>query len=89
MTNSSSPLSRLEVLAIEKERTAPVSGIAMSMYWPGKNLISVGSISRSTRCRMSWVTASLDTTSVTACWIGRPERIISSSKLSSSMVRSS
>ena len=51
----------------------------MSTYWPGKNLISAGSISRSTRCRMSWVTASLDTTSATPCWIGRPERIISSS----------
>ena len=51
----------------------------MSMYWPGKNLIQSGSISRSTRCRMSCVTASLDTTSATPCWIGRPERIISSS----------
>ncbi len=64
---------------MEKDRTASVPGMAMSMYWPGKNLISSGSIIRSTRCRMSWVTASLDTTSATPCWIGRPERIISSS----------
>ncbi len=79
MTNSSCPLSRLDVLAMENERTASVPGTAMSMYWPGKNLISAGSISRSTRCRMSWVTGSLATTSATPCWIGRPERIISSS----------
>ena len=79
MTNSSRPLSRLEVFAIENDRTASVSGMAMSMYCPGKNLISSGSSSRSTRWRMSWVTASLDTTSATPCWMGRPERIISSS----------
>ena len=79
MTNSSSPPSRLEVFAIEKDRISSVPGTAMSMYWPGKNLISSGSSSRRIRCRMSWVTASLDTTSATPCWIGRPERIISSS----------
>jgi len=38
---------------------------------------------------MSWVTASLDTTSATPWMIGRPERIISSSKFSSSIVTSS
>ncbi len=79
MMNSSSPLSRLEVFAIEKDRVASVPGMAKSMYWPGKNLISSGSISRRIRWRMSWVTASLDTTSAMPCWIGRPERIISSS----------
>ncbi len=79
MTNSSWPLSRLDVFAIENDRVASVPGIAMSTYWPGKNVISVGSTSRSTRCRMSWVTGSLDTTSATASWIGSPERIMSSS----------
>ena len=79
MTNSSSPVSRLVVLAMENERTASVPGMVKSMYWPGKNLIWSGSTSRTTRCRMSCVTASLDTTSTTPCWIGRPERIISSS----------
>ena len=78
MTNSSRP-SLLEVLAIENDRTSPVPGTAMSMYWPGKKLTSAGSIRRSTRWRMSWVTWSLETTSATACWIGRPERIMSSS----------
>ena len=78
MTNSSSP-SLLEVFAIENDRTWSVPGTAMSMYWPGKNLTSPGSIRRSTRWRMSCVTGSLDTTSATACWIGRPERIMSSS----------
>ena len=78
ITNSSVP-SLLEVLAIENERTWSVPGTAMSMYWPGKNLTSAGSTRRSTRCRMSCVTGSFETTSATACWIGRPERIISSS----------
>ena len=64
---------------MENERVAPDPGTSMSMYWPGKNLTSAGSISFSTRCRMSWVTGSLDTTSATACVIGRPERIMSSS----------
>ena len=79
MTNSSCPLSRLEVFAIENDRVASVPGMAMSMYWPGKNFTSSGSISRSTRCRRSCVTGSLDTTSATACWIGSPDLIISSS----------
>jgi hypothetical protein len=78
MTNSSSP-SLLEVLAIENDRTWSVPGTEMSMYWPGKNFTSAGSTRRSTRWRMSCVTGSLETTSATACWMGRPERIISSS----------
>ena len=89
MTNSSRPPSRLEVFAIEKDRVASVPGTAMSTYWPGKNVISAGSMSRSTRCRRSCVTGSIDTTSATAFWMGSPERIISSSKLSSSIVTSS
>ena len=79
MTNSSRPLSRLEVFAIENDRVASVPGTAMSMYCPGKNLTSAGSISRSTRCRRSCVTGSLATTSARACWMGRPDLIISSS----------
>jgi len=70
---------RLEVLAMENDRCSPVPGTAMSMYCPGKNLISLGSTSRSTRCRMSWVTGSFAITSATASTIGRPDRIISSS----------
>jgi hypothetical protein len=78
MTNSSNP-SLLEVFAIENDRTWSVPGTLMSMYWPGKNLTSAGEISRSTRWRMSCVTASLDTTSATACCIGRPDLIMSAS----------
>ncbi len=67
------------MFAIENERVTSVPGTAMSMYWPGKKVISAGSISRSTRCRRSCVTASIDTTSATAFWMGSPDRIISSS----------
>ena len=42
----------------------------MSTYWPGQYAISFGSTSLSTRCRMSWVTWSLESTSATASWIG-------------------
>jgi len=38
---------------------------------------------------MSCVTGVIATTSATACWIGRPDRIMSSSKFSSSIVTSS
>ena len=65
MTNSSWPLSLLEMLAIENDRVSSVPGTAMSTYWPGQNAISVGSISLSTRWRMSWVTGSFETTSAT------------------------
>ena len=77
------------MLAMEKDRVSSVPGTVMSTYWPGKNFSSAGPVSRSTRCRMSWVTGSLDTTSASASWIGRPFLIISSSYWSSSMVRSS
>jgi hypothetical protein len=79
----------LDVLAIEKERLSSVPGILMSMYCPGKKVTSAGSISLSTRWRRSCVTVSRDTTSATAFTMGSPERIISSSKLSSSIVTSS
>ena len=57
MTNSKMP-SRFGVLAMENDRVAWWPGTWKSMYWPGKYLISSGSISRTTRCRMSWVTGS-------------------------------
>ena len=79
MTNSSWPLSLLVVLAIENDRVTSASGIAMSTYWPGQYSICCGSTSRTTRWRMSCVTRSTDTTSATACWIGWPARIMSSS----------
>lgn len=68
-----------EMFAMENDRVASEPGRAMSTYWPGKKRNSSGCASASTRCRMSWVTASLDTTVPTARWIGSPERIISSS----------
>ena len=66
MMNSSCPLSLLDTLAMENDRDMSVPGRAMSTYCPGQYAISVGSISLSTRCRMSWVTCSFDTTSATA-----------------------
>src|SRR5258708_2666585 len=48
MTNSSCPLSRLEVFAIENDRVASVPGTEMSTYWPGDDLTSATSISMPT-----------------------------------------
>jgi hypothetical protein len=54
ITNSKTPPSRSGTLAIEYDRLSEVSGTVMSRYCPGKNLISAGSISFSTRWRRSW-----------------------------------
>jgi hypothetical protein len=78
ITNSKWP-SRPGTLAIENERLSAVSGTVMSRYCPGKNLISSGSTSFSTRWCRSWVTGSFDTTSATPFRSGRPDRMISSS----------
>ena len=68
MTNSSRPLSAAGVHATEKDRLSSVPGMVMSKYWPGKYATFYGSTSWSTRCRMSWVTGSLDATCATARW---------------------
>ena len=78
MTNSNTP-SRFGRFAIENDRTSPVSGTVRSMYWPGKNLMSSPAICLTTRWRMSWVTASLASTSTVPFRSGRPDRMISSS----------
>ena len=78
MTNSKWP-SRFGVFAIENDRVSSVPGTTKSMYWPGKNLISSGSMSFTTRWRRSWVTGSFDTTSTTPVRSGSPPRMISSS----------
>ena len=44
ITNSKRP-SRLGVFAIENDRDSSVPGTMKSRYWPGKNLISSGSMS--------------------------------------------
>ena len=79
MMNSSRPLSRADVLAMENDRVSPLPGTAMSTYCPGKNLNGTSWVIPSTRCLRSWVTGSLAITSAVNCWIGRPDRIISSS----------
>ena len=71
--------SRFGVFAMENDRVAWWPGTSKSMYWPGKYLISSGSISRTTRCRMSCVTGSFAITSTVPCRRGSPEAIISSS----------
>ena len=67
------------MFAIENDRLSSVPGTVKSRYWPGKNLISSGSTSLTTRWRMSWVTGSFATTSTTPFRSGRPDRMISSS----------
>ena len=78
MTNSNMP-SRFGVFAIENDRVSSVPGTSKSMYCPGKNLISSGSTSLTTRWRRSCVTASFETTSTVPLRSGRPPRMISSS----------
>ena len=78
MTNSKRP-SRFGVLAMENDRVAWWPGTWKSRYWPGKYLISSGSISLTTKCRMSWVTGSFATTSTVPFRSGSPDWIISSS----------
>ena len=78
MTNSKMP-SRFGVFAMENDRVAWWPGTWKSRYWPGKNLISSGSISLTTRWRMSWVTGSFAMTSTVPCRSGSPDWIISSS----------
>ena len=78
MTNSNMP-SRFGVFAIENDRDSSVPGTTKSMYCPGKNLISSGSTSLTTRCRRSCVTGSFATTSTVPFRSGSPPRMISSS----------
>ena len=78
MTNSKMP-SRFGVFAIENERVAVWPGTWKSRYWPGKYLISSGSISLTTRWRMSWVSGWFPMTSTVPCRRGSPDWIISSS----------
>ena len=79
MTNSSCPLSLLEMLAIENDRVSSVPGIGDVDVLAGEELDLRGLDQLEDQVPHVVGDGSLETTSATASWIGWPERIISSS----------